>query len=90
VVHIRTVLTQRPAHLCCVGPPSAKVRNAWSYTSSTAYVCNVGCLVKHRDNVAIVVPECYDNVIFTHSNIHSGSEKFTIHIVTYWGGSIQD
>jgi hypothetical protein len=31
-------------------PSSAKVKNAWSYTSTPPYVFLVWCLVKHRDN----------------------------------------
>jgi hypothetical protein len=31
-------------------PSSAKVKNAWSYTSTPQYVFMVWCLVKHRDN----------------------------------------
>jgi hypothetical protein len=31
-------------------PSSAKVKNAWSYTSTPQYVLMAWCLVKHRDN----------------------------------------
>jgi hypothetical protein len=31
-------------------PSSAKVKNAWSYTSTSQYVFMAWCLVKHRDN----------------------------------------
>jgi hypothetical protein len=30
-------------------PPSAEVKNAWSYTSTPQYVFMVWCPVKHRD-----------------------------------------
>jgi hypothetical protein len=31
-------------------PYSAKVRNAWSYTSTPQYIFTAWCLFKHRDN----------------------------------------
>jgi len=31
-------------------PSSAKVKNAWIYTSTPQYVCMVWCLAKPRDN----------------------------------------
>jgi hypothetical protein len=31
-------------------PSSAKVKNAWSYTSTPQYIFMAWCLVKHRDN----------------------------------------
>jgi hypothetical protein len=32
-------------------PPSAEVKNAWSYTSTSQYVFMVWCLVRHRDTL---------------------------------------
>jgi hypothetical protein len=37
-------------------PSSAKVKNAWSYTSIPRYVFMVWCLVKHRDNFTYTLP----------------------------------
>jgi hypothetical protein len=31
-------------------PPSAKVKNAWSYICAPPYVFMVWCIIKHRDN----------------------------------------
>jgi hypothetical protein len=31
-------------------PPSAEVKNAWSYISTPQYAFMAWCLVKHRDN----------------------------------------
>jgi hypothetical protein len=31
-------------------PPSAEVKNAWSYTSTPQYIFMAWCLIKHRDN----------------------------------------
>jgi hypothetical protein len=39
---------RREAHHSC--PPSAEVKNAWSYTSTPQYVFVAWCLVKRRDN----------------------------------------
>jgi hypothetical protein len=42
---------KRPGREADHSPPSsAKVKNAWSYTSTPKYVFMVWCLVKHRDN----------------------------------------
>jgi hypothetical protein len=35
-------------------PSSAEVENAWSYTSTPAYVM-AWCLVKHRDNLTFTL-----------------------------------
>jgi hypothetical protein len=41
---------KRPSHEADHSPPSsAKVKNAWSYTSTPEYVFMAWCLVKHRD-----------------------------------------
>jgi hypothetical protein len=44
---------------------SAKVKNAWSYTSTPQYVFMLLCLVKHRDNFT-----------FTFSMIYYSSETY--------------
>jgi hypothetical protein len=36
-----------------LNPPSAEVKNAWSYTSTPQYAFMVWCLVKHRDNFTL-------------------------------------
>jgi hypothetical protein len=42
---------KRPGHEVDHSPPSsAKVKNAWSYTSTPQYVFMAWCLVKRRDN----------------------------------------
>jgi hypothetical protein len=42
---------KRPGREADQSPPSsAEVKNAWSYTSNSQYVCMARCLVKHRDN----------------------------------------
>jgi hypothetical protein len=38
---------------------SAKVKNAWSYNSSSPYVFMAWCLVKHRDNFTFTFIELY-------------------------------
>jgi hypothetical protein len=37
-------------------PSSAKVKNAWSYTSIPKYVFTAKCLVKHRINFTFIIP----------------------------------
>jgi hypothetical protein len=39
-------------------PSSAKVKNAWSYTSTPQYIFMAWCLVKHRDNFTFSI-WCY-------------------------------
>jgi hypothetical protein len=40
-------------------PPSAEVKNAWSYTSTPQYVFMAWCLVKHRDNFTFTLHTDY-------------------------------
>jgi hypothetical protein len=50
-------------------PSSAKVKNAWSYASTTQYVFMAWCLVKHRDNFTFtdVILENEDTMVNTWS-----------------------
>jgi hypothetical protein len=46
-------------------PPSAEVKNAWSYISTPPYILIEWCLVKHRDNFAYLI--CGLNAGFVNS-----------------------
>jgi hypothetical protein len=46
-------------------PPSAKVKDAWSYTSTPPYVFEACCLIKHRTRLHGVVVKQRENFTIT-------------------------
>jgi hypothetical protein len=63
--------TPQVKQLGCEGdhspPSSAKVKNAWSFTSTLQYVFMVWCCIKHRDNFTSTLPDCINFLFISFS-----------------------
>jgi hypothetical protein len=50
-------------------PPSAEIKNAWSYTSTPQYICMAWCLVKHRYNFTFTFTFTFSSLLNGHPGL---------------------